>query len=52
MSWNTELVTGPFTGTNRINGLCFDAQDNLYGCQSGGHLFRARTGHTGWIMWP
>ena len=25
-----------FTGTNRTNGLCFDAQGNLYGCQSGG----------------
>ena len=74
MSWNFELVAGPFgsttegpvwdgeallfthipanrilrydpktgdtseyfTGTNRTNGLCFDAQGNLYGCQSGG----------------
>jgi gluconolactonase len=25
-----------FTGTNHTNGLCFDAQGNLFGCQSGG----------------
>ena len=75
MSWNFELVAGPFgsttegpvwdgeallfthipanrilrydpktaetseyfSGTNRTNGLCFDSQGNLYGCQSGGH---------------
>ena len=74
MSWNFELVAGPyggttegpvwdgeallfthipasrilryspktgetteyFTGANNTNGLCFDAQGNLYGCQSGG----------------
>ena len=73
MSWNFELVAGPyggttegpvwdgqallfthipanrilrydsktgetteyFTDTRRTNGLCFDAQGNLYGCQSG-----------------
>ena len=29
---NTEF----FTGTSNTNGLCFDAQGNLYGCQSGG----------------
>lgn len=29
-------ATEYFTGTNRTNGLCFDAQGNLYGCQSGG----------------
>ena len=74
MSWNFELVAGPyggttegpvwdgqallftnipnnrilrydpqtggttehFTGTSRTNGLCYDSQGNLYGCQSGG----------------
>lgn len=74
MSWNFELVAGPyggttegpvwdgqallftnipndrilrydpqtgetteyFTGTNRTNGLCYDLQGDLYGCQSGG----------------
>ena len=25
-----------YTGTMRTNGLCFDAQGNLYGCQAGG----------------
>jgi hypothetical protein len=24
----------------------------LYVTTGGGHLFRARTEHTGWIMWP
>ena len=74
MSWNFELVAGPYggttegpvwdgkallftnipnnrilrydpqtgdtteyrTGTNRTNGLCYDSQGILYGCQSGG----------------
>ena len=25
-----------FTGVNHVNGLCFDADGNLYGCQQGG----------------
>ena len=29
---NTEY----FTDTSNTNGLCFDVQGNLYGCQSGG----------------
>ena len=29
---NAEYISG----TNHTNGLCFDAQGNLYGCQSGG----------------
>jgi gluconolactonase len=29
-------TTEYFTNTNYTNGLCFDAQGNLYGCQSGG----------------
>jgi len=32
----TGEITEYFPGTNRTNGLCFDAQGNLYGCQSGG----------------
>ncbi len=32
----TGETTEYFTGANRTNGLCFDAQGNLYGCQSGG----------------
>ena len=74
MSWNFELVAGPyggttegpvwdgrallftnipndrilrydpqtgetseyFAGTSRTNGLCYDSEGNLYGCQSGG----------------
>ena len=74
MSWNFELVAGPYGGTaegpvwdgeavifshipsarlmrydpksgetteyftenGHTNGLCFDAQGNLYGCQQGG----------------
>lgn len=31
----TGDTTEYFTGTDRTNGLCFDAQGNLYGCQSG-----------------
>jgi gluconolactonase len=29
-------TTEYLTGNNHINGLCFDAQGNLYGCQQGG----------------
>ena len=29
-------TTEHFNGTNKTNGLCFDLQGNLYGCQSGG----------------
>ena len=29
-------TTEYFTGTRRTNGLCFDSQGNLYGCQAGG----------------
>ena len=32
----TGETTEFFTGTQRTNGLCFDSQGNLYGCQSGG----------------
>ncbi len=32
----TGEVTEYFTGTQRTNGLCFDSQGNLYGCQSAG----------------
>ena len=93
MSWNFELVAGPyggttegpvwdgeallfthipasrilryspktgetteyFTGTNHTNGLCFDAQGNLYGCQSGGRRivrFEKGRGHHHFIAPP
>ena len=32
----TGEITEYFTGTLRTNGLCFDSQGNLYGCQSAG----------------
>ena len=32
----TGDITEFFTGTQRTNGLCFDSQGNLYGCQSAG----------------
>jgi len=32
----TSETTEYFTDTRRANGLCFDSQGNLYGCQSGG----------------
>ena len=32
----TGDITEYFTGTQRTNGLCFDSQGNLYGCQSAG----------------
>jgi gluconolactonase len=32
----TGQTTDYFTNTNMTNGLCFDAEGNLYGCQSGG----------------
>ena len=39
---------------NRPTNCCFGDADmrTLYVTTGGGHLFRARTGHTGWIMWP
>ena len=32
----TSKTTEYFNGTNKTNGLCYDLQGNLYGCQSGG----------------
>ena len=39
---------------DRPTNCCFGDADmrSLYVTTGGGHLFRARTDHTGWIMWP
>ena len=47
------LSTHPFR-VDRPTNCCFGDADmkTLYVTTGGGHLFRARTEHTGWIMWP
>ncbi len=47
------LETHPIR-VERATNCCFGDADmkTLYVTTGGGHLFRARTEHTGWIMWP
>jgi len=47
------LATHPLR-VDRPTNCCFGDPDmkTLYVTTGGGHLFRARTEHTGWIMWP
>ncbi|CAI8033240.1 Gluconolactonase [Geodia barretti] len=47
------LETHPIRAERATN-CCFGDADmkTLYVTTGGGHLFRARTDHTGWIMWP
>ena len=47
------LSTHPLR-VDRPTNCCFGDADmkTLYVTTGGGHLFRARTEHTGWIMWP
>lgn len=47
------LSTHPMR-VDRPTNCCFGGADmrTLYVTTGGGHLFRARTEHTGWIMWP
>ena len=47
------LETHPLR-VDRPTNCCFGDPDmrTLYVTTGGGHLFRARTNHTGWIMWP
>ncbi len=47
------LETHPIR-VDRPTNCCFGDADmrTLYVTTGGGHLFRARTDHTGWIMWP
>lgn len=47
------LATHPLR-VDRPTNCCFGDPDlrTLYVTTGGGHLFRARTDHTGWIMWP
>ena len=47
------LETHPIR-VDRPTNCCFGDADmrTLYVTTGGGHLFRARTHHTGWIMWP
>lgn len=47
------LATHPLR-VDRPTNCCFGGPDlkTLYVTTGGGHLFRARTEHTGWIMWP
>ena len=47
------LETHPMR-VDRPTNCCFGDADmrSLYVTTGGGHLFRARTDRTGWIMWP
>ena len=47
------LSTHPFR-VDRPTNCCFGDPDmkTLYVTTGGGHLFKARTEHTGWVMWP
>ncbi len=47
------LSTHPIRAERATN-CCFGGPDmkTLYVTTGAGHLFRARTEHTGWIMWP
>ena len=47
------LSTHPLR-VDRPTNCCFGDADlrTLYVTTGGGHLLRARTEHTGWIMWP
>jgi gluconolactonase len=47
------LATHPLRADRPTN-CCFGDPDmkTLYVTTGGGHLFRARTDHVGWIMWP
>ena len=47
------LETHPIR-VERASNCCFGDRDmkTLYVTTGGGHLFKARTNRTGWIMWP
>ena len=49
-----QVLGSQLLRVDRPTNCCFGDKDmrSLYVTTGGGHLFRARTEHTGWIMWP